>query len=374
MKVTYVLSLIFKSLEYEWIVRYLDRSKIELTFILLNPNTCELEQWLIDQNVPTYHVPFFGKKSYPRCVFEVYKILKKEKPDFINCNLLDANIIGLSAGWLAGVRNRIYTRHHSTFHHMYFPKGKYYDYFANAMATKIVSVSSVVRRVLMDEGVKPDKIDLIPHGFGIPDFANVNQKRILALREKYDIVGKGPVVGVIARYIEWKGVQYIIPAFSEILKRFPNAILLLANARQGSYTGEILSLLRQLPHESYREIEFESDIIAFYKLMDVFVHTPIDDHSEAFGRIYPEALASGVPVVCSVSGIAHDLMMHEVNALVVPHKDSRAIAEALLRVLVDNEMACFLSRNALESARTKMNMEIQKKSLEALYLGTNANG
>lgn len=370
MKVTYILSLIFKSLEYEWIVRYLDRSRIELTFILLNPAECELQQWLEQQNIRTYHVPFHGKKSYPRCCYAVYQILKAEKPDFVNCNLLDANMIGLTAAWLAGVRNRVYTRHHSTFHHVYFRKGRYYDYFANFLATRIVAVSSLVKRVLIEyEGVPPEKISLIPHGFGIPDFENVSEDRVEKLRVKYKIQGKRPVVGAISRYIEWKGVQYIVPAFRMILEQWPDAVLMIANARQGTYTPQIVELLKVLPEASYREIEFESDVIAFYKLLDVFVHVPIDDHSEAFGRIYPEALASGVPLVCTISGIAHDIIKPEVNALVVPHKDSNAIAVAILRILGNGALAQSLSEQARTTAAHEMNMENQKRLLESLYLG-----
>lgn len=368
MKVTYILSLIFKSLEYEWIVRYLDRSKTELSFILLNPIDSELQEWLIKQGIKTYHVPFHGKKSYPRCLFRVFKILKEVKPDFINCNLLDANVIGLTAGWLAGVPNLIYTRHHSTFHHVYFKKGRYYDYYSNAIASRIVAVSSLVRNVLIErEGVPAEKIILISHGFAIPDFESVALVRRDNLRAKYQIIDKRPVIGAISRYIEWKGVQYTISAFAEILKLFPNAVLLIANARQGTFTPAILDLLAKLPVDSYREIEFESDILAFYKLLDVFVHVPIDDHSEAFGRIYPEALASGVPVVCSISGIAHDIIKDGVNALVVPHKNPEAIIRAVVQILTDKSLGISLSKYGKETAANALSMERQKKLLEQLY-------
>lgn len=371
-KVVYILSLIFKSLEYEWIVRYLDRSKIELVFILLNPIPSELQQWLIDNGIKTYYIPFHGKKSYPRCLYKTIKILKHERPDFVNCNLLDANMIGLTAAWMTGVKNRVYTRHHSTFHHVYFRKGRYYDYYANGLATQIVAVSSLVKKVLVEyEGVPSEKVRLIPHGFGIPDFERVGVEEVEGLRKKYAIQDKGPIIGAISRYIEWKGVQYIIPAFVEILKEFPDAVLLIANARQGTYTPQILSLLAEVPPESYREIEFESNIIAFYRLLDVFVHVPIDDHSEAFGRIYPEALASGVPMVCTISGIAHDIIHDQKNAITVPHKDSSAIAHAIKLILSDGTLWESLSKEAKKTAAKYMNMDIQKGLLEKLYLGIN---
>ncbi len=368
-KVTYILSLIFKSLEYEWIVRYIDRSRIELTFILFNPHPSELQHWLVEQNIKTYHVPFFGKKSYPRCLVKTVGILRKEKPDFVNCNLLDANMIGLTAAWLSGVPNRVYTRHHSTFHHTYFRKGRFYDYYTNLVSTQIVAISSLVRNVLIEmEGVRPSKVKLIPHGFGNEDFQNISDQRVRLLEEKYLIKGKSPIIGVISRYIEWKGVQYIIPAVKEVLVHYPNTLLLIANARQGAYTDQIVSLLQELPKDSYREIEFESDVIALYKLMDVFVHTPIDDHSEAFGRIYAESLAAGLPIVCTKSGIAHDIIKDRVNALVVPFKDSKAIADSILSILEDEQLRDSLTSNARTTAIRSMDIGVQKHLLENLYL------
>src|SRR5690606_19968212 len=103
----------------------------------------------------------------------------------------------------------------------------------NGLATQIVAVSSLVKKVLVEyEGVPSEKVRLIPHGFGIPDFERVGVEEVEGLRKKYAIQDKGPIIGAISRYIEWNGVQYIIPAFVEILKEFPHAVLLIANARQ----------------------------------------------------------------------------------------------------------------------------------------------
>ena len=368
-KVTYILSLIFKSLEYEWIVRYLDKSKIELSFILLNPKHSELEQFLIDNNIDVTRITYKSKKSYPKALFQSYKILKRIRPHHINCNLLDANLIGLTSGYLAGIKNRIHTRHHSTFHHVYFPKGKFYDYYSNFLSTKIVAVSSLVKKVLVEkEGVSPKKVNVIPHGFGLEDFSSITQERISHLKQKYNIGKSKPIIGVISRYIEWKGVQYIIPAFKEILLNHPNAILLIANARQGKNTENVLKLLKEIPKEAYREIEFESDILAFYKLLNIFIHAPIDDHSEAFGRIYPESLASGIPLVCTISGIAHDIIQHNHNAMVVAHKNSNEIASAVSKILSSGKLRQNLSKNARETAIKYSDMNIQKQLLEDLYL------
>jgi glycosyltransferase involved in cell wall biosynthesis len=147
-----------------------------------------------------------------------------------------------------------------------------------------------------------------------------------------------PVVGVISRFLELKGIQHIIPAFRKLLAEYPGACLVLANAK-GPYEPEVRKLLAGLPGGSYVTIPFEKDIAALYRLFDVFVHVPVDGHSEAFGQIYIEALASGIPSVFTLSGIAHDMIRHGENALVVPYCDPDSIFGAVKRILTDPELA-----------------------------------
>jgi len=81
-------------------------------------------------------------------------------------------------------------------------------------------------------------------------FSNINNEDIELIKTKYNFEGYNPVIGVISRFTEWKGVQYIIPAFKLLLDEYPHAKLVLANAT-GDYENEINNLLMQLPADSY---------------------------------------------------------------------------------------------------------------------------
>ncbi len=134
-----------------------------------------------------------------------------------------------------------------------------------------------------------------------------------------------PVIGVVARYEILKGIQCIIPAFRRLLEDFPDAKLVLANA-YGHYAHQIRRLLRgMLPDHSYCEIQFEPDPVALYSSFDVFVHTPLVAGYEAFGQVYVEALAAGLPSVFTPSGIAAEFITDQLNAHLVPFQDSDAI-------------------------------------------------
>src|SRR5204863_3109374 len=119
---------------------------------------------------------------------------------------------------LAGVEKRIYSRHHGSYHHEYFPTAIKYDRFINFLSTDIVAISENVKNILIGyEGVPEEKIHLIHHGFDLDSFRNVSEEKIELMKQKYLPESAYPVVGVISRYIEWKGIQFIIPAFRKIL-------------------------------------------------------------------------------------------------------------------------------------------------------------
>jgi glycosyltransferase involved in cell wall biosynthesis len=338
-KIAYVVSQIDKALAFEWIVEGLDSIKFELIFILMSPGSSELERYLSDKKIKTYTIHYNGKKDLLKSVLKIYQILKREHVQIVHAHLFEASLAGMIAAALARIRKRIYSRHYSMQHHEYFPAAVKYDRLINRLSTDIVAISRNVKDVLMQkENVNENKIHLIHHGFKNHLFEKeaIDFSRISGLRKKYNIENKKPVVGVIARFIHLKGIQFIIPAFKKLLDEYPDAVLILANA-DGSYKLEIEKLLQELPPGNFREIKFENDIFALYHLFDVFVHVPINKECEAFGQTYVEALAAGIPSVFTLSGVASEFIEDRKNACVVPYKDVDSIYNALSEILKSPE-------------------------------------
>lgn len=349
-KLIYIISDIDKALEFEWAATYLS-PHFDMQFILLNPADSDLESFLKNNNIPVYRVMYRGKKDLIHAFKKVYKILKQNKPDIVHCHLLLANIIGLSAAKLAKVKKRIYTRHHSSYHHIYHKHGIIYDKLSNKLATDIVAISPIVKEILVNwEKVPEKKVKIIPHGLPENIFSNINDEDIELIKSKYYLHDYKPVIGVISRFTEWKGVQYIIPAFSLLLNEYPNAKLVLANAT-GDYENEINNLLMQLSADSYVKINFEPNMPALFKTFDVFVHVPIDNHSEAFGQVYIEALAGVIPMVCTLSGIANECVKHLENAIVVDYKNSNEIYNGVKLILENKNIKEKLINNAPMSVK-----------------------
>src|SRR5690606_29413172 len=130
------------------------------------------------------------------------------------------------------------------------------------------------------ENVPTEKVTVINHGFDFKEF-ETDPERIETLRAKYGLTDSSPVIGVVSRFDQWKGIQHIIPAFAEIKKEYSNAKLVLANAR-GPFEKEINELLDKfLSPDAYVKIPFEVYVFDLYSLFDVFVHVPIGKYFEA---------------------------------------------------------------------------------------------
>jgi len=139
----------------------------------------------------------------PGRIVKLYKLFKEQKPQIVHTHFLDATVLGLTAALFAGVKHRIYTRHHSTYHHKFAKKGVYYDRYSNMLATKIIAISSVVEKVLCQNELAPKrKVVIIHHGFRINRFSHPDHEQVQKLKQKYNKGNRTPVIGVISRHIQ----------------------------------------------------------------------------------------------------------------------------------------------------------------------------
>lgn len=368
-KVLTILFNISKAQEHEWFVRFINRDVFDLEFALINAKGSFMHQFLERHNVPCHHFNYNGKKDLPALTYRLILLMRKKKYDIVHAHLFEGTLAGMLASRLACIKHRITTRHYSDFHHVWFPGAVKYDKFINSLATKIVAISKNVENILLNyEHVNPRKIRLIHHGIDMDDYkpGAVDVERINKLRDKYGILPEQPVVGVISRFIELKGLQYLIPAFKDVLETHPNAVLILANA-SGSYKTEVINLLKDIDESRYRLIVFENDIAALYKLFSCFVHIPITASAEAFGQIYLEALASEIPSVFSLSGVAPEFAVDKENCLVVPFKNREKVAEAIQFILDKGPALEQMVRNGYKTIETRFDVRTKIHKLEQLY-------
>jgi glycosyltransferase involved in cell wall biosynthesis len=366
-KVCHIASFLNYSLFFEALGQFPEKEKYEVSFIFLNPEVSPIEKLLAERGHRVEHVAYTSRKQLLSAILQLRRLLNDIGPDIVHTHLADASLAGMIAAKTAGFDRRLHTRHHSTECHVYYPHAVYYDRLINRLSSRIIATTGIVKETLLErEGAPSDKVRLITYGYDLSRFEN-DEGTTAEIGRKYHLDDHYPVVGVISRFVEWKGIQFIIPAFAKLTERYPKAKLVLANAA-GNFSPVLDAMLeKELRPDQFAKIEFEPKIFDLYKNFDLFVHVPITRDAEAFGQTYIEALYSEVPSVFTVSGIAHDFIRHREHALIVPYCDSGAIHRAMESLLEDEGLRASIVEKGRAEVMKRFEGAILATDLDELY-------
>jgi len=200
------------------------------------------------------------------------------------------------------------------------------DFTKNAMLPAIIDKSKLVK---------------IAPGIDVDHFSPAESDQNLI--EKYRLNGRRVIVSV-GRLVHRKGQDKLIEAMPEVLKRFPNAVLLLVG--QGPIQSMLEKLIRHYNLENNviftGRIQF-ADLPRYIQLGEIFA-MPCRDRFfglevEGLGIVYLEASACGIPVIVGKSGGAPDAVINNKTGLIVDGRYSSEIAEAVCKLLSDEELA-----------------------------------
>lgn len=367
MKICYIISDIDKAVYFEETALELRKQGVELSFILLSSTNKTLHRFLVDKQfqVKTFEVGSLLKSG--KVIRLCKNLLKEWNITTVHCHLAQANWVGLWASKLVGIKTRIYTRHSGKPLKTHW-KEKLIDRIQNKLATQIIAISDNIDQLLAEQLVPSNKRMIIHHGFMLERFAHPDSTDTNRIKNQYNPENLSPNIGVIARWMEWKGIHYIIDAFSTLLNEYPQARLYLFGASDNAdFSEEIQKKLQQIPARNYCVVPFEPNVFDLYQLFDVYVHVPVNPRCEAFGQTYVEALAAGIPSVFTLSGVAREFIQHEKNALIVPFENSQAIYEAITRMIRDPKLAETLIERGKQDVKDLFEFQTAAEKLVNLY-------
>jgi glycosyltransferase involved in cell wall biosynthesis len=167
----------------------------------------------------------------------------------------------------------------------------------------------------------------------------------------------------VARLVERKGLGELIRAFGllprgrfslEIVGDGPDEDLLRNLASALGLAGEV-TFLGSLDREGVAER---------YRKADLFT---LPSSAEAFGNVFAEALASGLPIVGSTVGGIPELVEHGTNGLLVPPGNPDALAQAIRYIADDAELRREMgARNRAKAEATLQWAQVTRRYV-ALY-------
>lgn len=176
----------------------------------------------------------------------------------------------------------------------------------------------------------------------------------------------------VGRLVRSKGVDDLIAAYKIVSERIPRSRLIIVG------DGPERERLEGLAHElnlsagvvfkgTLRGEKLDEEYAKCTVFAMASKRVSDDPAIETFGLVIVEALMYGKPVVGTLLGGIPEIIDHEVNGLLVPEGQPKELADALIRVLTDQDLASRLCRNALESAKRRFTWAAATDRLLSCY-------
>jgi phosphatidyl-myo-inositol dimannoside synthase len=210
-------------------------------------------------------------------------------------------------------------------------------------ADRVLAVSHFTANLVQKAGVSPDRIEIVHPGCDSKHFRPLAPR--MDLRQK--LLGdryKDQVILSVGNLVARKGHDMVIRALPRLRQIVPELTYLIVG--QGSYRTQLEKLATSLAVRD--RVIFAGwvpaeDLPDIYALTDVFVMPSREQLEvcdvEGFGLVFLEASACAKPVVGGRSGGISDAIVEDVTGLLVNPHDPEDIANALARILCNNELA-----------------------------------
>jgi glycosyltransferase involved in cell wall biosynthesis len=175
------------------------------------------------------------------------------------------------------------------------------------------------------------------NGVDVARFADTPDTADLAAaaRAELGIPADAFVYGFVGRLTVDKGVRELVAAFGRVAAQHAGAWLLVVGAEdQSGLPVDVRTALRTRPR--IRCTGWLADPTALYHVMDALV---LPTYREGFPNVSLEAAAAGRPVITTTATGAVDSVVHEATGLLVPPRDTDALAAAMARLIGDRQAA-----------------------------------
>lgn len=292
------------------------------------------------QGVATFTVPLtriISPFHDLRCVYLLYRFLKRERPEIVHTHTPKAGIVGMLAARLAGVPIRLHTiaglplMEASGLKRYLLLGVERLTYYC---ATKVYPNSEgLLRFVLGKRLTVKEKLKVIgkgsSNGIDTAYFSkkHITESQITQLRKSLDLKSTDFIYCFVGRLVGDKGINELISAFCVVQKEIPIAKLLLV----GPYESDLDPLNAQTQniintHPNILTIGYQADIRPYLALSNVFV---FPSYREGFPNVVLQAAAMEVPCIVSDINGCNEIIQEQVNGGIVPPKQVSPLVEKM---------------------------------------------
>ena len=264
---------------------------------------------------------------------------KRTRPDKVLCFItVPGGMVGCALKFIYSARICVAIRGSDVPGHVS-GKSRIVEKFHKLLCRKIWTYADTI--TALSEGLKrqalrtsPDtNIHVIYNGVDTKRFRRTNVSR---QERRFSII-------TVSRLVEHKGIQHLIKAIRYLLDRDLIKDINVSIIGSGDYCSKIQRQIRVLQLDGHIHMMGEiaqHELPQHYSNADIFV---LPSLSEAFGNVFCEAMACGLPVIGTTVGGIPEVVEHERNGFLVEPGNVTELAESILRLANSQELRSQIS-------------------------------
>jgi L-malate glycosyltransferase len=264
-----------------------------------------------------------AKKYSLEPLFELKKLVQKEKIDILHCHLFRSNVFGwlLKIIWFPKIR-LIFHEHGEIFqnHILY----NLFVRLSKKNVDKFIAVSRTTKEELVKKvGILESKINVLSNFVDLEKFSRGNITwNIQKERERLGINKEEFVIGFVGRLAKVKGCEYLIKSLPYL--DFKYKVLISGDGPERITLEKLAGSLKVSSNIIF--LGYRKDIVFVYSLLDVLV---VPSLCESFGLSVVESQAMGIPVIVSNVDGLNEIVNDQKNGLIFKVKDHGDLAEKI---------------------------------------------
>ena len=338
-------------------------------------------QTIIKANIPYYQIKNFQRTINPFkdffAFFEILGLIFKLKPDIIHVNSSKAGgLVGLIA-WLYKILTGrklclIFTAHGWAFAEDR-PKWqisliKIFSKLTCFFYDKVICVSEYDRQIAIDNKIAPaNKLVTVHNGINIKAISFLSREEA---QEKLLNRISPLVIGTIAEWTKNKGLFYLLEAIEILEAKLPKFDVVLIGSGENPDKDKMYAFVKKYKLKNVYLIEWIDNAASYLKAFDIFV---LPSLKEGLPYTILEAMAAQVPIVATRVGGVPEMFINEGSsrsaraALIIPPKNSQELAEKILKLINNPEIAQKLAKRAREKVEKEFSLEKMLQKTKRVY-------
>ncbi len=268
-------------------------------------------------------------------LFKIRRALREIKPDIVHTHLIHADVYGLLAAKLAGIRSVISSRHNDD-QFRFHPMWRRISPMIWRMTDGGIAISAAIKHFMLEvENAPRHKISIVNYGLEhewIPDedLRAARDSLCVELHLESDAL----LLGMVCRIVEQKGIPYALQAFQRVSDCFPAANLVIAG--DGDLRPQLEALAQELGIDAkVHWLGWRGDAVDLIAAFDVLL---LPSLWEGFGLVLLEAMSRRVPVIASRVSAIPEVVVHGETGILVEAREVDELATAMTRLLEDRAL------------------------------------